>query len=195
MRKLLIAIPFVVVVPLLGACASASAASKSAERPALVIPLPPPHVVPLTPEPVVEPVAEIPATPNPGTSRPPARPPASRPSGNASREEPKAGETKPAEPTQPEPAPPAAAPAVPAPQLRTAESTGAEGAVRAMIDRSRSLLNAVDYRFLSRARKKAYDDAKRFAQQADDALKAGNTVFAQGVASKAETLAKELAGK
>jgi phage shock protein A len=78
--------------------------------------------------------------------------------------------------------------------LRTAESTGAEGTVRATIDHTRQMLEKVDYRRLSTVRKKAYDDAKRFAQQAEDALKAGNTTFAQGVAAKGETLARELAG-
>jgi hypothetical protein len=48
---------------------------------------------------------------------------------------------------------------------------------------------------LSDVRKKAYNDAKLLLQQAEDALKEGNLAFAQGVASKAETLAKELAGR
>jgi len=194
MWKLLKLAPLVVLVPVVAACASMSATSKSADRPALVIPLPPPHVVPLTPEPVVEPVVEVPPAPSSAAPKPPARP-APRPSASEARGEAKPGETKPPEtPPQPEPATPTAPPA-PAPQLRTAESTGAEGVVRATIDRARNLLNEVDYRRLNNERKKAYDDAKRFAQQADDALKAGNTVFAQGVATKAETLAKELAGK
>jgi hypothetical protein len=79
--------------------------------------------------------------------------------------------------------------------LRTAESSGTEGSVHGTIDRTRVLLNGIDYRRLSTARKKAYDDAKRFAQQAEDALKGGNTVFAQSIAAKAETLARELAGR
>jgi hypothetical protein len=192
MRKLLYVIPLLVLAPLAGACASASATSKSAERPALVIPLPPPHVVPLTPEPVVEPVAEIPAVPS--------APPASR-TGRGSRETPPRPVTENKPEAKPEAvpeapvAPPPVTPPAPAPQLRPADSTGAEGAVRATIDRARNLLNAIDYRRLSTERKKAYDDAKRFAQQADDALKSGNTVFAQGVATKSETLAKELSGK
>jgi hypothetical protein len=65
--------------------------------------------------------------------------------------------------------------------------------VRSTIDRARQILATVDYRKLTPMRRKAYDDAKKFADQADDALKQGNVVFAQGVAGKAETLAKELA--
>ena len=177
-----------------GACASAP---KTADRPALGIPPPPPHVVPITPESVVEPVGEIPAPSVPagrgaprGTRDVPAKP-ATEPK-QEGKADAKPDVTPPAD-TPPTVAP--VAPPPPAPQLRTAESTGAEASVRATIDRTRNLLNTVDYRRLTAARKKAYDDAKAFAQQADDALKAGNVMFAQGVAAKAETLAKDLAGR
>src|SRR5262249_60388389 len=80
-------------------------------------------------------------------------------------------------------------------QLRRAEGPGMEGAVRAPIDRVRQIRPTVAYRKLTTNRRKAYDDAKKFADQADEALKQGNVVFAQGVAGKAETLAKELAGR
>lgn len=181
------------------ACASAS---KTTDQPALLIPPPPPHVVPITAEPVLEPVGEIPAPPSTstpagrgarGTRETPSKAPANEP-----RAEAKPGEAKPSEQAaQPDPPPVAApvAPPAPAPQLRTAESSGAEAAVRATIDRARGLLNSVDYRRLNRPRQKAYDDAKALAQQAEDALKAGNVVFAKGVADKAETYAKDLAGR
>jgi len=92
---------------------------------------------------------------------------------------------------QPPPAPPAA-------QLRTpqtADTNNAEKAVRGTLDRARSLLQNVDYRLLNSERKKAYDDSMRFMRQSEDALKEGNLVFALSLANKAETLAKELAGK
>jgi hypothetical protein len=195
MRKTLLAIPLIALIPLVGACASASATGKAIE-PGLAVPPPPPRVIPINPEPVVEPVADVPASPSATPSRPPARPPAPKPSD--ARSDTKATEAKP--PDQPvveapPPPPPVTGPPAAAPQLRTAESNGAEGGVRATIDRARLLLNGVDYRQLSNARKKAYDEAKRFAQQAEDALKGGNTVFAQSIAAKAETLAKELAGR
>lgn len=194
MRRLLLVTPLVV---LAAGCASASGGNP-ADRPDLVVPPPPAHVVPITPEPVIEPVADVPAPPS-------ASAPAGRGAGRASRETPpkpaaseakpeaKPGETKPD--TAAEAAPPATPPPAPAPQLRTAESSGAEAAVRGAIERTRNLLNSIDYRLLTPARRKAYDDAKGFAQQAEDALKAGNMVFAQSVATKAEALAKELAGK
>jgi hypothetical protein len=184
-----------VALPILAGCASAGG-SKPMDRPDLVVPPPPARVVPITSEPVIEPVADVPA--------PSA--PAARGAGRGAREappKPVATETKPdaAKPEAPPVETPPAAPPVtpstptPAPQLRTAESSGAEGAVRGAIERTRNLLNSIDYRRLNPTLRKAYDDAKGFAQQAEDALKAGNMVFAQSVANKAEALAKELAGR
>ncbi len=179
------------------ACASASAAGKPAESPGLNVPMPPPRVIEPGPEPPPEPVSELPAAPN-------AAPPATRP--NRSREsrpptaEAKPNDPKPVEPTQPDPAPAPVPqpPAQPPAQLstpQTANSSSAAKTVRATLDRANTLLNGVNYGPLSNERKKAYDDAKRFIQQAEDALKQGNFVFAQAVAIKAETLARELSGR
>jgi hypothetical protein len=200
MKKLLIATPLIVLGPLLGlsACASASGQAKPADT-GLVIPLPPPHVVPITPEPVVEPVSEIPGAAVPTSTNPATRPgrgnrdTSSRSTGSDTKPDSKPGTDVPPA-TEPAPATPPA-PTGPPPQLRTAESPGTEGTVRAQIDRTRQMLSTVDYRRLTNIRKKAYDDAKKFADQADEALKQGNVVFAVGVAGKAETLAKELAGR
>ena len=179
---------------LAGACASVS--GKTPDRPDLVVPPPPPRVIPINSEPIAEPVPELPSAAGPGTSRAPARPPAPRPSAEP-KPDPKANEAKPdakpAEAPPPEPAPPVAPPAA-APQLRTTESSAAEASARGSIERTRNLLQGIDYGRLSNARKKAYEEARRFAQQAEDALKAGNAVFAQNVATKAETLARQLSG-
>ena len=75
------------------------------------------------------------------------------------------------------------------------EASGALKAVRTTIDAARGLLNGVNFGTLSTERKKAYNDAKLLMQQAEDALKEGNLAIAQGVANKAETLARELAGR
>jgi hypothetical protein len=64
-----------------------------------------------------------------------------------------------------------------------------------MIDRASSTLRGVKYDSLSNERKQAYKDARLFLQQAEDALKDGNIVFAQAVATKAEKLARELASR
>jgi hypothetical protein len=89
-------------------------------------------------------------------------------------------------------------PAQPPAQLRTPQTADAENAIRAIratVDRANALLNGIDYRPLNKVRKKAYDDAKGFIGLADEAIKQGNYMFAQAVATKAETLARELAGK
>jgi len=191
----------IVLAPLVAAAAGAcaSAPKTSSTGPALVIPAPPPHVVPINTEPILEPVGEIPGGTAPVTA--PAnrtgrgnRDTATRPPNTDNRPEvkPEGTGTPAAEVPQPvAPAPPSG----PLPQLRTAEGPGTEATVRASIDRARQMLNNVDYRRLPDIRKKAYDDAKKFADQADEALKQGNVVFAQGVAGKAETLAKELSGR
>jgi hypothetical protein len=193
-KLLLIALP-VVLAPTSGLVACASAPKAAADRPAMVIPPPPPRVVPITAEPVLEPVAEIPSTA--GSSAPPAarqgRGPRDAVKSPAADSKP---ETKPEAAVAETPAPVSPPPpAGPPPQLRTAESPGTEATIRAQVDRARHTLNGVDYRTLNRDLRKAYDDAKRFADQADEALKQGNVVFAQGVAAKAETLARELAAR
>lgn len=171
-----------------GACASASARSKDA--PALSMPPVPPRVIAPSPEPPPEPVNDLPVVapmpppaPSPRAPRPTPRPQAEKPS------------EKPPEAVPDTPAPVPQPPAQPAAQLRTPQSADAARAVQTTIDTARALLNGVDYRKLSAERQKAYDDANQFIKQAESAVKEGNVVFAQGVATKAETLARELAGK
>jgi hypothetical protein len=196
MRKLL------VIIPALGLLASgcASVSANAPERPALVVPPAPPRIIEPVSELPPEPVADLPA---PAGVPPPVTP--TRTGRGSSREnapkpEAKPAEVKPGDPKpvdQPpplEPAPPAAPPA----QLRTpqtADTSGAAKTVRTTIDTARGVLNSVNFAPLSNERKKAYNDAKLFLQQAEDALKEGNLVFADSMAKKAETLAKELAGR
>lgn len=189
------------IVPLAGllaaACASAQAKGTN-DKPALDVPPPPPHVIELPAEPL-EPVAEVPGT------VPPSGTGAARP-GRTSREappKPAASEAKPeTKPDTPPPPPetpaPVAPPPAPAPQLKTPQTADTETAarsVRTTIDRANRTLGGVNYGPLSNERKKAYDDAKLSLKQAEDALKQGNIVFAQAMATKAETLARELAGR
>ena len=186
MRRLL---PLLILLPAIG-CASVQAKSKPEDRPALNVPLPPLRVIKPTPEPepVPEPVVEPPPATPPNRA---ARPPAPKP-------DPKPGEQKPVEPppVEPLPAPPPAA--TPPAQLQTPQTSDTSGAartVRTTIDTARGILNSVNFGPLTNARKRAYNDVKLLLQQAEDALKQGNLGIAQGVASKAETLAKELAGR
>ena len=196
MSKWSFLIPLILLGPLVGACASASAKTVPAERPALVVPPPPPRVVEPAPapDPVPEPVADLPPPPPPIKSTRPARETTTRQQ-TATPAEPKPGET-----VNPEPpaAPAAPAPQQPPPQLRppqTADSNEAERAIRATVERAKSSLGVVNFDRLSNERKKAYNDAKLYLQQAEDAVKQGNFVYGQNIANKAETLARELAGK
>jgi outer membrane biosynthesis protein TonB len=158
------------------------------------VPSPPPHTVappaPVEP-PAPEPVAELPPAVPPATPRRSA-------ARDTPRETPKP-EPKP-EPSESAPLPqtPPSQPAAPVPPLRTsstADDQAAARSTRALVDRARGMLNAIDYRQLTTERKAQYDTAKRFLEQADDAIKSGNYVFAQSLGEKAETIARELSGK
>ena len=199
--KLYLLLPLAAVV----AAGCASAQAKGADQPALNVPPPPPHEIAIPAEPL-EPVGEITGTAPGGSPAAPrsGRPAATKPQASEAKPEAKPGDVRPDQPaaqpaasTTPEPAPPLP-PAAPAPQLKTpqtADTSAAAKTVRTTITRAQNTLNTVNYGPLSNERKKAYDDAKRFLQQAEDALKDGNIVFAQAVATKAETLARELAGR
>lgn len=187
--------PAIVLIPLLTACASAQA--KGTDALALDVPPPPPHVVEIAAEPL-EPVGEI---PNPNTPAPtrPGRPAAreAAPKPDTSKPEPKTDvpATTPAAPPE-TPAP--VAPPPPNPQLltpQTSDTSGAAKNVRNTIDRAAKTLATVNRGPLSNERKKAFDDAKLSLQQAEEALKQGNIVFAQAMATKAETLAQGIAGR
>ena len=174
-RRLFLALTLFGLAAIAPACTTAQARSKPAE--------PPP-----------EPVTEL----------PPAVPPASRTRPSATRdtarEAPKP-EPRPETPPESGGAPLPQTPAQPSaavPPLRTpstADDQSAARNTRAVVDRARGMLNAIDYRQLSVERKAQYDTAKRFIEQADDAIKSGNYVYAQSLGEKAETIAKELSGK
>ena len=178
---------------IVSACATTRAETPR-ERPALDVPPPPPRViVPLPapqPPPGPEPVGELPPL---GATAPP-RP---RPQQSRERDTTTAKPEKPEDPKPVEP-PPTTPAAPPVPQLRIPETTDPaqlSGQIRDIIDRTRKVLENVDYRTLTRERRKAYDDAKKFATEADEALKVANLVFAKELADKAERLAKELQGR
>jgi hypothetical protein len=64
--------------------------------------------------------------------------------------------------------------------------------VKDLLARATRDLGRVDYRQLSADGKAQYDQSKRFSEQAQDALRERNLVFAQTLADKAATLAAEL---
>jgi hypothetical protein len=186
------------VIPLLGLLTAAAGcltgrAETPAQRPALEVPPPPPRIVePLPAEPAVtiEPVADLPPPPATASSRP--RPPAR----DVASKEATKPETKPDSPPPPETVAPANPPANPAPQIRTpGDNSETARQVRDILDRAGKTLSSIDYRVLSPQRKESYDTAKRFIQQAEDAIKTSNFVYARFLADKADVLSKELQGR
>jgi hypothetical protein len=182
----LLALWLVPVVVLAAGCAKAQARN-APDGPPLQVPEPPPRVI----EPSDAPLASAPAVPDtPPTAAPalpaPARPPARR----ATEAEPREAVPPPAVPAQPPPPDPQRA-------LRSAPSgqdAAAERTVRDTLARAGRDLNRVDYGKLSVEGRAQYEQSKRFSQQAEQALKDRNFVFASTLADKAATLAAELLG-
>jgi hypothetical protein len=146
----------------------------------LQVPEPPPRVLAPVEEAVV-------ATPAPAEAPPAAAPP---------RTAPRTTETRP-QPAPPAAAPPPAAGASPSEtrELRAARGSpnaATERGVRDLLARAARDLNRIDYRRLGAAGKETYDQSRRFSQQAQQALKERNVVFAATLADKAATLAAEL---
>lgn len=174
------------------ACARAQART-SPEGPPLDVPVPPARVI----GPVDEPIAATPTEPTEpsppptSTARRPARRPASGGAeGNQKPAEPAAPPAEPPLPQAPSPEPPAA---TPPPTLRAPGS--AEKPVRDRLVNAQRDLARVDYSKLTEDGRAQYEQSKRFVQQAEQALKDQNIVFAQTLADKAATLAAELLGR
>jgi outer membrane biosynthesis protein TonB len=169
---------------LAGACAKARAES-APDGPPLQIPLPPEHV--LVP---VEPPVETASTPEPEPTPPPAA------------ATPRAPAARPSPPAKPQTTPPVAAAPPPQPPVEPRELTApspASGAnekgVRDLLTRASRDLSRVDYARLSTDSRAQYEQSKRFSEQAEQALKERNLIFAATLADKAATLAAELLGK
>ncbi len=146
--------------------------------PVLAPPPPPPRIIETyhdEPVPTVEPSPVDAALITP-PSRPPARPPAVR------TEPPKP------EPARTEPGRPTSAP--PALTLKPAPGVAAktEASIRELLGRARRDLQQVNYAALGADGRAQYDTARRFMDQAEEALKGGNLAFAGKLADKAATM-------
>jgi hypothetical protein len=165
----------------LGACAAKAQVRTEAPVPLLDPPPPPPRVVAIyTPEPEA-----IPLTPAVEPA-PPARPP-SRPARPEQRPEPPANSPEPVESTS-RPVPP--------PSLTLTPTPGSESqtvaAIRDLLGRATRDLSRVNSSSLNNDGRSQYDTARRFIQQAEEALKARNVVYAGKLADKAATMAAVL---
>lgn len=164
----------------LAACAAKAQVRTEVELPLLDPPPPPPRVVAdYAPEP--EPIPLTPAVEPATPVRPTVRPP--RP------------EQKP-EPTTTTPEPTEAVARPHPPSLTLTPSPGSESqtaaAIRDLIGRATRDLARVNAASLNADGKAQYETARRFIEQAEDALRARNIVFAGKLADKAATMAAVL---
>lgn len=166
----------------LGACAAKAQVREEAAMPLLDPPPAPPRVVAAyeaEPEPLlITPPVETAAAPVKPAPRPP-------------RTEPAKPETIANAPEPPEPVRPA-----PTPSLTLTPSPGSEqqtvAAINDLLLRARRDLARVNAASLNADGRTQFDQARRFLQQAEDALKAKNIVFAGKLADKAATMAAVL---
>ncbi len=165
----------------LSACAAKAQVRAEVEMPLLDPPPPPPRVVAIyvpPPEPLPITPAVEPATP----VRPPARParPEQKPESIAVSPEPVEATVRPSS----------------GPSLTMTPSPGSEAqtvtAIRDLLGRAARDLSRVNAASLNGDGRAQYDQASRFIQQAEDALKSRNIVFAGKLADKAAAMAAVL---
>ena len=164
-----------------GAACAKARASTEPPMPELLPPPPPPRIVESVP---ADPVPTIEPSPGESALMTPPSPPPARPA------------PKP-EPSKPEAVPPAAErPAAGPPALTLKPAPGVqaqtEASIRAHLDRAARDLQRVNYAALNADGRAQFDTARRFMQQAEDALKSANLAFAGKLADKAATMAAVL---
>lgn len=160
------------------------------DGPPLDMPAPPARVI----APVDEPISSAPAEPAEPTAVPPSANRRQPPRRTTTEPAPKPETTPPAEPALPAATTPETTrPAETAPTLRAPGS--AEKPIRDRLGFAQRDLGRVDYAKLSAEGRSQYEQSKRFIQQAEQALKDQNFVFAQTLADKAATLAEQLLGR
>jgi hypothetical protein len=158
------------------------------DLPPLEMPSAPPRVVEAT-EPQPPAVIALPEDAPPAIRQRPAQ----APRAEAPRQ-PEAPRVEASEPPKPadeaKPTPPTTLQTTP-----TQREAEIERRVRSLIARATADLGRVDYQALNADARNQYDTARRFATQAEDALKARNVVFANNLADKAAALAAQLSGR
>ena len=161
------------------ACTAKAQVRTDPPLPLLDPPAPPPRVVAAY-EPEPEPIAITP----PAEPTTPVRPPARAPRQEQKPEPPNT--TEPVENARP----------APGPSLTLTPTPGSEAqtvtAIRDLLSRASRDLSRVNVAALNTDGKSQYETARRFIQQANDALNTRNIVFAGKLADKAATIAAVL---
>ena len=160
-------------------CAKAQAKS-APDGPALQVPQPPARVIVAASDPPPIPVEEPPVAPV-SQPAPPVVAPRPAPVPRAVRPDP------PADPPTPN--------RVENRTLRAPGDLARERAIRERLTGASADLRRADYGRLSVGARGQYDQAKRFIEQAEQAIKDQNLAFASTLADKAATLAADLAGR
>lgn len=165
----------------LTACAAKAQVRTEAEVPLLDPPPPPPRVVAVY-EPEPEPLPLAPAVELATPVRPPARPARAEPKPETAAVLPEAAE--------------AIARPQSGPSLTMTPTPGSESqtvaAIRDLLGRATRDLSRVNAASLNGDGRAQYEQARRFIEQAEDALKSRNIVFAGKLADKAATMAAVL---
>lgn len=170
-----------------GAACRTVRAAEPIERPALEVPPPPPRVIVPLPgpnaPPRLEPVEELPVTPDKSPTKP--RPPREKPDPNKAAD-PKIELVDPPPQTPPAPAPPPL-------RLDNPNAAQLSAQVRDTLGRAKAIIEKIDRNSLTtEPRRQAYDQAKLFAAEAEDAIQKDNLVYAKEMADKAERLASSI---
>jgi hypothetical protein len=159
--------------------------------PPLVVPAPPARVVPIESQPI--PIVAAPTVDDVPSREPePIPPPSERaaPPARADREPaPPVRTEAPADAGVVAPPSPASTPTPPPALQTTANPTEAEQRTRAALENAKRDLGRIDLRRLNTDARAQYEIARRFVQQAEEALKARNPVFAEQLADKAANMA------
>jgi hypothetical protein len=186
-RRLLLVLSLVM---LLGSGCVRSRPRVSTQPSPLDVPPPPPRVI-VPPEPEEPPDEKVADEPEAAAHRP--NRPRPQPTRERATEPAKPAETKPE--TPPAEARPPVAPAVQPGALQPvlpASPTEMDRRVSDQLSQAKRDLDRTDYRALSADGKTQYDTAKRFIEQASQALREKNLVFAAKLAEKAAGLAAGL---
>jgi outer membrane biosynthesis protein TonB len=174
--------PLLIAATMLATGCAKARAQVEPEMPAMA-PLPPPPRVVAVYEPEPEPI--------PATEPEPTEEATQAPRPRPNRPTPNRPDTRP-EPPRAEPAPRPSSP--PALTLKPPSGSEAktEASIRNLIDRAARDLGRVNYAALDADGRAQYDTARGFRQQAEEALKNRNYVFAGKLADKAATMAAVL---
>jgi len=174
----------------LSACAHGQAKT-IVELPPLDMPAAPPRVVEAT-EPQQPAVVSLPDEPRSLPPRPAT--PTQRPVDSQRPAEPPKTDQVATEPSRPAEESPKTPPPTTLQTTPTQREGEVERRVRILIAQAMNDLNRVNYQALNVDARNQYDTAKRFATQAEEALRARNLVFANNLADKAAALAAQLLG-